>query len=1222
MNKHPKRALVLLGFLLFGESQSLFSMEQPPAPPSNHQEKRGGDSIPHQQGSSKRGRKNNQDEDPFAITLRTLVLSCASGDIQSVKEILKTHPSILNDRIKASFLVKHSTMGKQFEPYIRKSISGFLAACLCGRLEVVQELLQGNYSILDHKLGDMTEFDAAVESGNVAVLQVLCYRWPARISLELMRSLLRRSIIKKNVECVTFLCSLDDNSKQWDKKKFCEMLVECVELAAEYAPDPNGIILTTLKRDALTTMAAFFSPEESDIYLENACFYGALKGGHEEEVRNILTRKKVDVNSLKTVSTAYLPYTPLGLACVQGSCAIAHLLIDAGADVHKLTGCDGSEQLGAATKLTPVALAVLLGHFEVAELLISKGADIEVHIPYVENVSQTVLMSAIRTNNAPAMKFLLKHNVIVPRSVITKLPELAREVDPEVIRALQIGYDVQINALLEACKDGDIAWIKKRAQSIDLGVQHPHSGKTPLIIAAEHNQKAVLLFLLSEGVSVGMNHFALFGVHWMPEHMHESVRDLAGKGALEYIIQNDYSALFEAVVEHYQRSRDPQAPRHPFINSAYLLAARLGSEKYVRRLIELGADIQYRDARRCSALHYAVIAKQIRMVGTLCALGVAIDQRDVQAQTPLMIAVHNRQAGIAELLLDHLADPAECLEGPESPLYTQDPACVALLKAAEEKMQKRYETFFDYIENTSDHFSTIGTVARAITAEPRLLMRFCTTPKTIMNAILENKQGALAWLLRNNVNCDIIDAEGQTPLYIAAERGNLPLVQELIRRKVKIYSQDPEGNYIFASSAAASAGYKDVVLALIEYARTEEAMRDLPAELMNHDVAFSQRIIQSALTAAIGAQHYDVIAALLSQGALATITIAAESPLRAAFKKGNRQIVRLLLEHLSRNNPGPQDVALLEDIFSSAFEKGLFDVAATIARYLPAHHRQRVIAVYKNRNALYLSCRIGTRSEPIAINETIKRTESFLLAQLLDQPAVRAYLERPQQLAQREAQRYARLSRDDIALSPGNTQWTCLMLACIFGQYDIVSSLTTMGLPAAYYNARDAYGRTALMYALLYGNLDCALALIKSPHDAFGNVVLEDSQDTRKHTTFVNLCGAGIHLQDELNELPRNALFYAIFAAQYDELRTITELDQTRSRVKISKEEYSARFGANQVIDLLLRLGATFEVPCLALKLAAEIKDSLILQKVTSKTVQAHKDVLLNMPNKVKEKNP
>ena len=57
------------------------------------------------------------------------------------------------------------------------------------------------------------------------------------------------------------------------------------------------------------------------------------------------------------------------------------------------------------------------------------------------------------------------------------------------------------------------------------------------------------------------------------------------------------------------------------------------------------------------------------------------------------------------------------------------------------------------------------------------------------------------------------------------------------------------------------------------------------------------------------------------------------------------------------------------------------------------------------------------------------------------------------------------------------------MHACIIGIVKVVKDLMKLGLPRKYMNEQDSKGRTALMLALMFGNFDCALALIHDETD-------------------------------------------------------------------------------------------------------------------------------------------
>ena len=126
---------------------------------------------------------------------------------------------------------------------------------------------------------------------------------------------------------------------------------------------------------------------------------------------------------------------------------------------------------------------------------------------------------------------------------------------------------------------------------------------------------------------------------------------------------------------------------------------------------------------------------------------------------------------------------------------------------------------------------------------------------------------------------------------------------------------------------------------------------------------------------------------------------------------------------------------------------------------------------------------------------------------------------------------------------------------------------------------QDCYGRTALMYALLYGNVDCALILLQHKRfyeiDSGKEVQLEPSgsftlqeggtkrklrrDDVREEVT--DHCGQGIHLLDGQQ---RSALFYAVCAGLADD--SVLTPDGQR---EISTIDYSIEFGALKVFKLL-----------------------------------------------------
>jgi len=93
----------------------------------------------------------------------------------------------------------------------------------------------------------------------------------------------------------------------------------------------------------------------------------------------------------------------------------------------------------------------------------------------------------------------------------------------------------------------------------------------------------------------------------------------------------------------------------------------------------------------------------------------------------------------------------------------------------------------------------------------------------------------------------------------------------------------------------------------------------------------------------------------------------------------------------------------------------------------------------------------------------------------------------------------------------------------------------------------------------LYGNIDCALALI--------DTVKTDPEGTECR---INYCSQGINLIDKSGH---SALFYAVLAGQYDK-PIYKDID---GRVYfLDSFTYSQKFGALKVFNRLVSLGAKF----------------------------------------------
>ncbi len=84
--------------------------------------------------------------------------------------------------------------------------------------------------------------------------------------------------------------------------------------------------------------------------------------------------------------------------------------------------------------------------------------------------------------------------------------------------------------------------------------------------------------------------------------------------------------------------------------------ARNGRVETIERLIVRGDDIDVRDARGCTPLHFAVVAKQREVTAVLVGNGADLNAHNDRGDTPLHMAVANRDHALVQYLINKGAD--------------------------------------------------------------------------------------------------------------------------------------------------------------------------------------------------------------------------------------------------------------------------------------------------------------------------------------------------------------------------------------------------------------------------------------------------------------------------------------------------------------------------------------------------------------------------------------
>ena len=105
-----------------------------------------------------------------------------------------------------------------------------------------------------------------------------------------------------------------------------------------------------------------------------------------------------------------------------------------------------------------------------------------------------------------------------------------------------------------------------------------------------------------------------------------------------------------ARVNDSKRIQEAQSRQSIMNRDALMTAVRENELDQVKRLIELGVDVNTPDASGHTALHYAAIEGRLPMVKLLVEKEATADSRTRQGYTPLMLAAKHRQTNVVDFL--------------------------------------------------------------------------------------------------------------------------------------------------------------------------------------------------------------------------------------------------------------------------------------------------------------------------------------------------------------------------------------------------------------------------------------------------------------------------------------------------------------------------------------------------------------------------------------------
>jgi len=319
------------------------------------------------------------------------------------------------------------------------------------------------------------------------------------------------------------------------------------------------------------------------------------------------------------------------------------------------------------------------------------------------------------------------------------------------------------------------------------------NGKTPLHCAIEFDELSMVDLLLTK------------------KNINPFVEDNEGKTSLDYAKEGKKAEILQALINNKYGSEQ---------DNLLHLAAMIGEVNAVRYLIRKGVDVNVRNALHHTPLHLAAGIGHAEVVKILIREGKAeIDVFDARNQTPMHYAVNNKKLEIVKLLLKLGADVNSARMGQNSmklsPVhiavsntnYDERDLCLDILKCLIKEPNAQVN-LQDYENKTPLHYAErLKTIEVLLTREdidPLVKDDNGKTPfdyakPEIKKALMNNKYGSeknsllhlagqkgeieiVDAILKEEIDIDIVNNKGLSPIYLAAEKGHLHVVKLLLKK--------------------------------------------------------------------------------------------------------------------------------------------------------------------------------------------------------------------------------------------------------------------------------------------------------------------------------------------------------------------------------------------------------------------------------------------------------
>lgn len=1148
--------------------------------------------------------------------IQACILACARGHLNLLEALDKKNPKIVREHTALSFLQKFSPIDVQEIDFNHRltpatTITCLMAAVFFGHEDVVDYLLACKVNANATSLARYTPLQIALAKKYTAIAKKL---------LEHIKTLREEAVLKHLEWALTF-----------EQYEIAAILIEkFIKPLANMSKTATGIpvadfmqraLMPATKKGHIPTInqlqALYSSPQEADTIIFVHCTT-------TEVLENVLARGNVDLNARYYFNGKdHEADTPLEFIIKKLDQPWTNATVESFDKQLKLLF-----QHGAQSTPQLFNTAVFKRHFALARLFLQHGANINARSINERTVLEHLCICETTEQHAghyrEAISFLIAQGAVLPSSFLAKdayVPQVQNDFLREVLTS---EIQRRIERLFKACKEGDCDTIRYCITVLGMPInvtEQPLAEMTPQGIRRiektpeNHNPlECAIKYKQSEAVKVLLQLGGMASLQLV-------LKTPSASNILRYLYENNDEKTLDVLITFCTNNADQGKE---VLNIMLIFGAL--NNWLVQKLLHAGADANF------------------NKVGA----------------TALMVAAQAGDAQCVRLLLEHHADPHYKNTLKNSAFYNQTALDVAksaeirtLLEEAAASVNGQIEHFLNSINN--------GFVSRELVPGD---VNMCDNDgrPLLVCSVQRGNQGA-ANILLDDVQIDVnkTDRSKKTALVQAAERGNAAMVALLLTRCLK----HSEESLLSAAEQAALPGYEAIVDALIAY----------PLKLAEpaQQAKLRAKLFRASLQAAIAGNQELLVRNLLRKYIQLFHNIYNEphmhNPMRPndpplllelACKSKNKRLVELIMNVLDtiQNPTLAHHGRAAKDLHRARLESvtaGRLDIFSLLARRkcAPTFFTEGVVQQPPAAIIPVLHAESFPELATNALREGMITTESTLKKRCLTE-ALRAntlksihifaqklshlipefermYVQEYKTAFQKgsieEKQKaYKKFMDETIEIAkPENPQpgvrekpkllaipaRLFLINACILGRVDIVEKLLSLGLPRKFINYQDEFGKTALMYALIFGNLDCAFKLI---HDPLLDEKGQHICDTKGDGIYRNHCGlAGMNLKDS----ERNtALYYAAQAGTYDvpalghlkpgsetyDILPVGQVGNETERI-ISRHEYSKSQGAIKVMNELMRCGARIMafnkedmIPRLLQDLSAEENNEIALK--------------------------